>query len=169
MARHEDRMIQWLRDAHAMEEQAMTLLNAQIGRIENYPELKQRLEQHLSETEGHVEKLEQCIERHNGGASAVKDTIAKMTAFAQGASGLFVGDEVAKGTLANYTFEHMEIASYRMLMAAADEVGDQETRRVAQDILREEEAMAKWLEDHLDEITRAYLERENTPKATAKR
>jgi ferritin-like metal-binding protein YciE len=45
-------MIQWLRDAHAMEEQAQTMLLGQVSRIENYPELKDRISKHLEETKG---------------------------------------------------------------------------------------------------------------------
>lgn len=64
-------------------------------------------------------------------------------------SGLFVGDEVVEGALASYTFEHMEIASYRILIATSQEAGDVETQRVCEEILREEEAMASWLETNL--------------------
>jgi ferritin-like metal-binding protein YciE len=43
-------LIQWLRDAHAMEEQAETMLSGQLSRLENYPELSRRIQQHLDET-----------------------------------------------------------------------------------------------------------------------
>lgn len=36
-------LVQWLRDAHAMEEQAETMLNAQLSRLESYPELSDRI------------------------------------------------------------------------------------------------------------------------------
>jgi ferritin-like metal-binding protein YciE len=62
---------------------------------------------------------------------------------AQGFSGIFAGDEVMKGSLASYTFEHMEIASYRILIAAAEEVGDDKTARTCRKILGEEESMAE--------------------------
>lgn len=40
----------WLRDAHAMEKQAESLLVATIRRLDNEPQLRTRLEQHLYET-----------------------------------------------------------------------------------------------------------------------
>ena len=40
----------WLRDAHAMEKQAESMLESMASRIDNYPELRARIEQHLSET-----------------------------------------------------------------------------------------------------------------------
>ena len=40
----------WLRDAYAMEGQAIELLEAQINRLEGYPEALPRLRSHLNET-----------------------------------------------------------------------------------------------------------------------
>lgn len=150
----------WLRDAHAMEEQAITMLTGQSRRLQNYPELKSRIDSHLQETRDHAAMLEQCLKRLNGGASTVKDIGGKVLAIGQSLSGLFVEDEVVKGALASYTFEHMEIASYRILIAAADYAGDQETKRVCEAILQQEVAMAEWLDQHAAEITRRFLERD---------
>jgi ferritin-like metal-binding protein YciE len=119
-------------------------------------------------TRKQAERLRGCIERRKGAPSAIKGTMAKMLGVAQGLSGLFVGDEVVKGVLATYTFEHMEIASYKILIAAADKLGDAETKKVLEESLREEEEMAKWLEQHFDPVTLQFLDREDTPQAAAK-
>src|SRR3546814_12860689 len=84
----------------------------------------------------------------------MKDLAGRLTAFGQAMSGLFVSDEVVKGSMASYTFEHMEISAYRSLIAAAEAVGDQQTKQVCQEILAEEEAMASWLGDHRSEERR---------------
>jgi len=168
MPNSNETFMSWLRDAHAMEEQAEQVLSALARRIENYPDLKAQIERHLELTRIQATRLRGCIERRKGQPSAVKSTMAKMLGVAQGLSGLFVGDEVVKGMLASYTFEHMEIASYKILIAAAEKIGDGETKRVLEEILHEEEEMAKWLKGHLDSITVQYLDREATPGATAK-
>jgi ferritin-like metal-binding protein YciE len=62
----------------------------------------------------------------------------------------------------------MEIASYRILIAAARQSGDVETERVCEEILQEELAMAKWLEEHLESITSKFLSLVEHPSATAK-
>ncbi|WP_027998180.1 ferritin-like domain-containing protein [Sinorhizobium arboris] len=160
MATANEHLVAWLRDAHAMEEQAITMLTSQSSRLENYPELKTRIDHHLQETKDQAAMLERCLERLDGGTSSIKDISGKIVALGQGLSGLFVGDEVVKGTLAGYTFEHMEIASYRILIAAAEQVGDQETKRVCESILQQEIAMAEWLGQHAGEITRRFLERD---------
>lgn len=157
MTKPKTRLLHWLRDAHAMEEQAVTMLNAEIRRLSDHPEIKAQLERHLAQSEHQRERLEACIERHNGGASAVKDTMAKLTGLGQAMSGLVVGDEVVKACLALYTFEHLEIGSYRILVRTAEAMGDEETKQVCLDILREEEAMAAWLEERLGSVTADYL------------
>src|SRR5688572_18769351 len=43
-----------LRNAHAMEHQALSIMKPQVSRIENYPEVAQRLQQHITETEGQI-------------------------------------------------------------------------------------------------------------------
>lgn len=169
MANPRDQLLDWLRDAHAMEEQARTMLSGQAQRIQNYPELKARIEEHLKETEAQAESLKACIEQLGSSPSTVKTAGAKMMAMGQALSGLFVGDEVVKGSLASYTFEHMEIASYRILIAAADAAGEPETKRICKKILAEEERMAAWLEEHLAGITQQYLRRAELETTSAKR
>jgi len=168
MATAEERLMEWLRDAHAAEEQAKTMLSGTAGRIENYPQLKARLEQHERETERQAELIKSCIERRGGSTSTVKETGAKLVAMGQAMSGMFVGDEVMKGSIASYSFEAMEIASYTILIQTAEQVGDMETARICRQILEEEKAMASWLEQNLPSLTQQYLRREETPGATAK-
>lgn len=154
-----ERLLQWMRDAHAMEEQAERMLEIESRRIENYPELKAGIDRHLEETRRQAERLKNRLDRMDGGTSIIKDTMAGLLGLAQGMSGLFAGDEVVKASLANYTFEHMEIASYRMLIATAQEAGDMESKQVCEENLREEEAMAAWLEQQLVPLTKAFLAR----------
>jgi ferritin-like metal-binding protein YciE len=165
----QEHLLDWLRDAHAMEKQAEQMLESQIARLEHYPDLRRKLEEHLAETRRQATLVEDCIKRHGGDASAIKSTMGKMVAFGQGLSGLFVDDEVIKGTLASYTFEHMEIASYTILIAAAEAVGDSATAAICTRILREEEAMAKWLASQTPNLVRAFLNLDQVPGIAAKR
>ncbi|MBB5536369.1 ferritin-like metal-binding protein YciE [Rhizobium giardinii] len=162
-----DNLIVWLRDAHAMEQQAETMLNAQYERIETYTALKERIGRHIEETKQQAILLQGCLDRLGEGSSTRKDVAGKLTAMAQGLGGLFASDEVVKGSLAGYTFEHMEIASYRILVAAADYVGDRETVSVCQPILDEEIAMAKWLEDNIGSVTQEFLRRDERDETLA--
>jgi ferritin-like metal-binding protein YciE len=169
MASLDERLMQWLRDAHAMEEQAETSLAAQARRLENYPDLRTRIERHLEETRGHAATLAAAIERRGGGTSGVKDMTGKTVATFQNLVTMFAGDEVMKGCLANYTLEHMEIASYKILIATAELAGDIQTRAACEHILAEEIAMADWLDQNLEQITRLYLRREELVPDLAKK
>jgi ferritin-like metal-binding protein YciE len=164
----DENLLSWLRDAHAMEQQAEQMLKAQAGRIEHYPELKARLESHLQETLGQQQLLEQCIQRLDGSPSVLKDMAGKMAAFAQAAGGMTQSDEVVKGAIAGYVFENLEIACYTSLIAAAREAADGETERVCQQILEQEKAMSAWMLNNLPSVTRSFLGRDATPGEKAK-
>jgi ferritin-like metal-binding protein YciE len=153
MTKAEENLMAWLRNAHAME-QAVTMLEALAGRTGDYANVKARIEQHLSETRSQAEALEGCIKRRGGDTSTLKDMAGKVIAFGQGMSGMFVEDEIVKGAMASYTFEHMEIAAYRVIISAADALGDAQTKAVCERILKEELAMASDLDAQLPELTR---------------
>ncbi|TWF52199.1 ferritin-like domain-containing protein [Neorhizobium alkalisoli] len=160
MTHARDNFIAWLRNAHAMEEQAVTTLSAQARRIESYPDLRERISAHLEETRNHAEELKLLLDRLSGGTPVLKDITAKIAATAQGVGGMLTSDEVIKGMVASYAFEHTEIATYRVLIAAADELGETEAAVLFERILAEEVAMAEWLGDNLDGITRVFLMRD---------
>jgi len=164
-----DHLDTWLRNAHAMEKQAEQMLQGQANRIDNYPELAQRIERHLAETRGQVDMLEAVMERRGISPSAFKDIAGQFTAMMQAMGGATMSDEVVKGGAASYAFEHFEIAAYRVLAAAAEEAGDMEAARVCRQICAEEEAMAADLERMLPEVVRAFLQRSASEIAEAKR
>ena len=164
-----EHLLDWLRDAHAMEQQAAQMLKAQAGRLETYPALKARIEAHLEETLGQQALLEACITRLGSSPSVVKDTMGKVAAMGQAIGGMVASDEIVKGSMASYVFEHMEIASYTALIAASREAGDAETQRVCEQILAQEEAMAQWVKENLPEVTRTFMARDATGGVEAKK
>jgi ferritin-like metal-binding protein YciE len=124
---------------------------------------------HLDETKMQASRLKTCLDRIGEGTSTMKDAGAKLMATAQSVSGVFAGDEVMKGSLASYTFEHMEIASYTILIAAANAAGEAEVAKVCEQNLQEEVDMAEWLMDNLETTTAMFLARAETDSADAKR
>jgi ferritin-like metal-binding protein YciE len=169
MATIEENLVDWLRDAHAMEQQAEQMLKAQAGRLEHYPELKARIEEHLQETLGQQQLLEACLDRHDAKPSVVKDLMGRAAAFGQAIGGATNSDEVVKGAIASYVFENLEISTYCALIVAAEAAGDDQTVAACKKILPQEQAMAQWLLDHLPHVTRQFLQRSADPNAAAKR
>jgi ferritin-like metal-binding protein YciE len=162
MAITKETLIEWLKDAHAMENHAIETLERQAERTEHYPELEAQVKNHLEESRWQAEQVKKCLKRLGSDSSTIKKGIAKFMGNMSALTNSAAGDEVVKNSIADYAFEHFEIASYRSLVAAADELGEDEVKRVCEDILRQEEAMADWLEDHLPQVTQQYLRREAT-------
>ena len=169
MTTPQEHVIDWLRDAYAMEKQAETMLKAQSSRLDHYPLLKERIDRHIEETLSQQKLLESCLDRLGSSPSAMKDLTARMSAFMQGAGGMAVSDEVVKGGMAGYVFEQVEIAAYTTLIAAANAAGDIETRQVCEQILPQEIEMARWLLEHLPETVTQFVSRSAADRDEAKR
>jgi ferritin-like metal-binding protein YciE len=76
------------------------MLKGQESRLESYPDLRARIVQHIAETERHADMVRGCLERRDTDTSSLKDTGGKLTALGQSLSGIFMSDEVMKGSLA---------------------------------------------------------------------
>jgi ferritin-like metal-binding protein YciE len=150
-------LLKWLRDAHAMESSAESILSKQVKRVKDYPRVHQRIADHLDETRSQQERLEGCISRLGGDTSPLKEMVGKFTGSMQAFGAAGADDEIVKSAIADYQFECMEIASYRSLIAAAEVYAEPEVARVCKEILAEEEAMAEWLQDNISEVTRSFL------------
>lgn len=164
-----DTVADWLRDAHAMEQQAEQLLSSFSDRLESYPELKSQLVSHLNTTRHNQDMLKHAIENAGESTSVFKDLGARLMAMTQTASGVPVSDEVVKGALSLYTFQQMKVASYTMLSVATRHMGDTATMGICERILPKEIAFADWLERYLPEVTIKYLSRVANSSDTAKR
>ena len=159
----------WLRDAHAMEKQAESMLESMAGRIDNYPDLRSRIEQHISETKHQITILEEILDRNNISRSVIKDSMSKMAALGQSIGGIFPSDEIVKGSISGYVFEQFEIACYTSLLAAAQKAGDTASIPAIESILNEEKQMADWLIKYIPQTTEQFLLRSETDGVEAKK
>lgn len=159
-------IVTWLRDAHAMELSVENTLQRHIQDAKDQPEVRARLEQHLAETRRHARRVAECLESLGASVSTTKDVAAGVIGLMQGVSTAMFTDEQVKNALAEYAMEHLEIAAYSALIAAAEEAGLIDISHTCSDILREEAAMANWLEDEIPQITRRYLERSESKLAS---
>jgi ferritin-like metal-binding protein YciE len=148
----------WLRDAHAMEKQALILIDTQIRRMGGFPEMRERLQKHRTETEVQLSQIEKLLAQHGSRASMAKDVAVSAMTGSQALGGLFMGDAPVKGAQTAFTFENYEIATYRSLIAAAELCRDTAAIPVLERILDEEMRMADWLEGHLDQMARRFLQ-----------
>ena len=145
-----------LRNAHAMENQALSTLRPQLARIENYPAVAQRIEQHIVETEGQIARLEGLLKQRGDSNSTFKDTALSILGGLGALGHATASDEILKNSLANFAFENYEIAAYKSLIALAEALDYASAVNVLQQNLAEEEAMAAWLDEHLADVTLQY-------------
>ena len=66
------------------------------------------------------------------------------------------GDEIPRNSLANYAFEHFEIAADKSLLVMAEEGGFTGATPLLKQSLGEEQDMAQWIDDVLPRITKRY-------------
>ena len=159
-----EHLLHWLRDAYAMEKQALEMCERQSERIETYPDLKARIAKHVTETKAQIGKLDQCFEILGETPSAVKGAVGWVMGNMQAAGGMLMPDEIIKGSMASYVFENLEIATYIVLQGAAEACDEPEIAAICAEICEQEQAMADWLKEHLAKTTQKFLALDATDK-----
>ena len=152
-----EQFITWLNSAHSMEISLAKVLENHASDAKDHPEIRQRIEQHLNETRRHARRVEDCLLLLGEKPSTTKSLIGNITGMVQGASTGMFRDEIVKNFLSDYGAEHFEIACYRSLIAAAEDLGKPEIVVICEEILMEEESMAQWIEEKIPEVTRMML------------
>jgi ferritin-like metal-binding protein YciE len=153
-----EHLVDWLRDAYAMEEQALKMMQGLLSRLEHYPALEARLRAHVEETQRQAEQIRECLKQLGTDTSAIKTAVSSFVGTMQALSGIPASDEVIKGVVFSHGFEQWEAANYRVLVATAERAGEPQIRSVLEGILREEEAMAAWFVEQTPAILNTYLE-----------
>ncbi|MGH2508786.1 MAG: ferritin-like domain-containing protein [Ktedonobacteraceae bacterium] len=153
-----DMLITWLNDAHAMENALIKVLEHQIKDAKDYPKVQTKLEQHLEQTRRHAQLVKSCVEGFGGKISPVKTGLASLFGQVQALSTGAARDEMMKNVLNDYAAECFEVASYTSIIEAAKALGDQQTVKMCQQILQEEEDMARWLHQNLPSMVQQTLQ-----------
>jgi ferritin-like metal-binding protein YciE len=155
--------VTWLNSVHAIELSLAQTLQNHARDAEDVPELRDGISQHIAETRRHAELVERCLAILGEKPSMVKSAMGSLMGMVQGPSTGMFHDELMKNALSDYTAEHLEIASYRALIAAAEALQQPEIAAICREILKDEEAMAAWLQEKIPAITLLMLEQVAQP------
>jgi ferritin-like metal-binding protein YciE len=147
----QEQLIKYLTDVHSTEQNAISTLRAGADSVDDH-ELAGVFREHLAETEEHERLVKQRLEALDAGPSTLKDVAQKGIATVTGAVANAAPDTAGKMAIQAYAFEHLEIASYRMLRQVAERAGDYETVQVADQILAQEHAAAEKLSGLLERV-----------------
>jgi ferritin-like metal-binding protein YciE len=136
---------------------------------------KKKLQEHLRETKNHSKALERRIKKLGGAGSVTETVVASAAKTAGNLAGQAVSaakgplhmvrgvspeEKLLKNAKTEYWNEHEEIATYMAIETLAEEVGDRETAKIARDIRRDEEKMARYLERLIPSLTKAVVKTE---------
>jgi ferritin-like metal-binding protein YciE len=153
----EDHLTDYLADAHAIEAQAIQLLQMS-PKVAGVPELARLFEDHLEQSREQQSLVAARLEAHDEGPSRLKDAVLRVGGLNLG--GFFAAQPDTPAKLAGFAFafEHLETGAYELLKRVADRAGDQETVETAERILAEEQAAAVAIRDQFEPAVDASLQ-----------
>src|SRR5579871_6773014 len=152
----ETKLVAYLRDAHAIEDQALVqMLLAQP--LAGTGGLREAFRRHTPETRQHRRRVAERLRAH--GARASRPRNAVMAAGGVGFAAFAAAQPDTPGKLAAhaYSYEHLELAAYALVAELATIAGEDATAQVAGQIAAEEETMARRIAATFDETTEASL------------
>ena len=118
-----DVFVNGLKNAHAVEHQALALMDRQIDRARNFIEVAEKLKAHRLETEQQISRLEQILSGLDESPSGLKDAAMSMSGNMAALGHTFAEDEILKNAFANFAFENYEVAAYKGLIVLAQHGG----------------------------------------------
>lgn len=162
-----DALIEYLQDMYAVENHLVDVLTEHSADAADFPVVQAKIQQHLEETKQHRQRLEDCLNSYSKKPSGGKNALTGLMGKLQGALSGARKDVLARNSRDDYVAENFEIASYAMLIATAQALGDQQTVQACQLNLRDEVNMAKWLEAHAAEAALTALVQDGIAIPTA--
>lgn len=158
MADTRDILLDWLRDAHAMERASIDNLERQVDHLDDFPDLKSKFREQIELTRRQTDRIDSQLEAMGSDPSTLKDAVTRLAGKAQALVAGAAPDEVVKQATSTLAYENWEIANFRALAAAADREGEIMLTDMFEEMAREKEDMAEWLSDRIPDITRRYLD-----------
>jgi ferritin-like metal-binding protein YciE len=152
-----DQLIAWLRDAHAMEAATTDNLERLIARADQYPQLKTQMQRHLEVSRRQKDEIEQQLKALGSDTSTLKDMAMRLAGRLEPLLSGVTADDMPKHCIAAHSWEQFEIAAYRSMLGAAEELGVSELQQMCERFIREEQEMANVFFEQLPAITRQYL------------
>lgn len=152
----EKRLNSYLTDAHAIEVQAIKLLESAED-LAGAPHLSAAFQQHLAETREHERLITECLDGRGAEPSMIKDAALKLGALNWGGFFGAQPDTPMKLAVFAYAFEHLEVGAYELLRRVAERAGDRSTVELASRISREEMDAARTIRSLFSEALGATL------------
>jgi ferritin-like metal-binding protein YciE len=152
-----EEVVKYLRDAHALEGQALQLLETG-PKIAELDALAEVFRAHLEQTREHQRLIEERLAAHHSGPSRFQAGAMRAGALNIGTFFKAQPDTPAKLAGFAYAFEALEAGAYELLVRVARRAGDEQTAAVAERILADERMAADRVAATWDAAAAAGLE-----------
>ena len=152
----EQQLLKELSNAHALEKQAIQLLDKGAQMVED-EEIGRIFRAHRLQTGEHERLVSGRLEAYGETPSKLKDMAMQAGALAIGMTAMSMPETSLRLVAVAYAFENLEIATYGMIRRLAERGGDAETVAVVDRILEEEEAAAELVRGTFDRVVEVTL------------
>lgn len=140
----DDALRTYLREAHAIEAQAIQLLESGRGMMEGST-WSTLMERHLDEERMHQESLESCLQSMDGNPSSLEDAALRLAGFNWSMFFRAQPDSMARFAAFVFALQYLEIGGYEQLWRVAERARRPEIVDPIREILRQErEAASKF-------------------------
>src|SRR5919202_5191996 len=167
MSRSEQKIVQYLNEAHATELALVRVLQSQIA-MTPHGSYRTGIEKHLGETRDHAERVQRRLGELGQGANPLQvlggfaeTVIGQALAVAKTPVDLLRGsngeEKVLKNAKDACATEALEIATYTSLERLARSVGDEQTAKLAASIRADEEKMLERVLREIPKLTDAVV------------
>jgi ferritin-like metal-binding protein YciE len=167
MSQSEQKVVQYLNEAHASEVGLVSILESQIAMTPR-GSYRDGLEKHLVETRTHARRIRERLGELGEGRNPfqlllgfTETVIGQMLAFSKTPLDLLRGsggeEKVLKNAKDACATEALEIATYTALERLAVKVGDERTAKLAAAIRRDEERMLRRVTREIPQLTDAVV------------
>ncbi|MCR6632897.1 MAG: ferritin-like domain-containing protein [Magnetospirillum sp.] len=132
------------------------MLERQVERLEDYPQVEARLREHLRDKAAQLQRIEGILQ-DLGESPSGQNEAAALGGHLSTMTNAPATDGILKDSCAAYAMANLEIATYESLLVLGEAAGKVDAIRALQTSLSEERAMANWLAEHMRETTVMFL------------
>jgi len=167
MSKAEQKIVQYLNEAHALEQGLTRVLQSQIAMTPR-GRYRKALESHLPQTREHARRIESRLRALDAGGNPlafgigiVQSALGQALALAKAPLDLLRGsggeEKVLKNAKDTAATEALEIATYTAIIRLAREFGDTQTAELGESILEDEQHMLERVLAEIPRLTAAVI------------
>jgi ferritin-like metal-binding protein YciE len=167
MSKAEQKIVQYLNEAHALEQGLTRVLQSQIAMTPR-GRYRKALESHLPQTREHARRIESRLRALDAGGNPlafgigiVQSALGQALAMAKAPLDLLRGsggeEKVLKNAKDTAATEALEIATYTAIIRLARELGDTQTAELGESILEDEQHMLERVLAEIPRLTAAVV------------